>query len=47
MSDKQHLQKAVDELKKAQTKHTEAVNKAAQTIDKNRQEQAEKQSRRS
>ncbi|MBA7621471.1 hypothetical protein ES703_28833 [subsurface metagenome] len=39
MSDKQQLQKAVDELTKAKQEAEESVNKAAEKADRTRQEQ--------
>lgn len=45
MSDKQQLQKAIDELKKAEEQITDRVNKAVEKVDRTRQEQAASQSR--
>ena len=39
MTDKQRLQKAVDELKKANTEQDELLKKAVQQINQSRQEQ--------
>jgi len=45
MSDKQHLQEAVAEYKKAAKEAEDRLNKAVEQVNSSRQEQAELQSR--